>query len=56
MISLFDWEMVYIWPALLSDPLIAVSPVDLIVDKDTRPSVIQLPDDATLANLETYKT
>ncbi|KAK4103338.1 hypothetical protein N658DRAFT_565712 [Parathielavia hyrcaniae] len=54
--SLFDWETACIWPALLSDPLMAVSPVDLIVDEDAGPSVTRLPEDATPADLETYKT
>ncbi|KAK4032002.1 hypothetical protein C8A01DRAFT_51099 [Parachaetomium inaequale] len=44
MTSLFDWETACICPALLSDPLVAVS------------SVTRLPEDATLADLEAYNT
>ncbi|KAK0643284.1 3-hydroxybutyryl-CoA dehydratase [Cercophora newfieldiana] len=52
--SLFDFETACVWPALLSDPLVAASPVDLIVDEDGRPSVTRLPAEATQADLETY--
>ncbi|KAK4147939.1 uncharacterized protein C8A04DRAFT_23729 [Dichotomopilus funicola] len=52
--SLFDWETACIWPVPLSDPLVAVSPVDLIVDEDARPSATRLPKDTTPADLETY--
>jgi hypothetical protein len=43
--SLFDWETACIWPALLSDPLVAVNPVDLTVDDDGKASVARLPSD-----------
>ncbi|KAK0713928.1 hypothetical protein B0T26DRAFT_813701 [Lasiosphaeria miniovina] len=36
--SLFDWETACICPALLFDPLVAVSPVDLIVDENGQPA------------------
>jgi hypothetical protein len=52
--SLFDWETACVWPALLSDPLVAAGPVDLIVDENGRPSVTRLPAEATQADLETY--
>jgi len=52
--SLFDWETACVWPALLSDPLVAAGPVDLIVDEDGRPSVTRLPSEATQVDLETY--
>ncbi|KAH6628786.1 3-hydroxybutyryl-CoA dehydratase [Chaetomium tenue] len=40
--SLFDWETGRIVPAILSDPLMAVT-VDLVVDKDAAPSLSRLP-------------
>lgn len=52
--SLFDWETACIWPALLSDPLVAAGPVGLVVDEDGGPLVTRLPRDATRADLETY--
>ncbi|KAK4195279.1 hypothetical protein QBC40DRAFT_289296 [Triangularia verruculosa] len=54
--SLFDWETACIWPALLSDPLVAAGPVDLVVDEDGGPSVTRLPSDPAPADLETYAT
>lgn len=52
--SLFDWETACVWSALLSDPLVAISPVDLVVGEDGEPSVTRLPEKATAADLETY--
>lgn len=52
--SLFDWETGCIVPALLSDPLVAVSPVDLIAGVDGEPAVTRIPGDATRSDLETY--
>lgn len=44
--SLYDWETGCIVPAILSDPLMAVS-VDLVTDKNATPSFIRASDDAT---------
>ncbi|KAJ5273311.1 hypothetical protein N7478_008436 [Penicillium angulare] len=52
--SLYDWETGCIAPAILSDPLVAVNPVDLITDGSGGPSVTRLPKDATPSDLETY--
>ncbi len=52
--SLFDWETACIRPALLSDPLVAAGPVDLIVDENAGPSVARLPRDSTPADIEMY--
>lgn len=52
--SLYDWETGCIFPALLSDPLVAAGPVDLITDEDGRPSFTRLPKNPTPNNLETY--
>ncbi|KAF2496828.1 3-hydroxybutyryl-CoA dehydratase [Lophium mytilinum] len=43
--SLYDWETGCILPALLSDPLMAVT-VDLIADADAKAAVTRTPDDA----------
>ncbi|MCJ1240575.1 hypothetical protein MMC14_008579 [Varicellaria rhodocarpa] len=53
--SLYDWETACIAPALLSDPLVAASPVDLITDEDGESSVTRLPKNVTLSDLETYR-
>lgn len=52
--SLFDWETACIVPALLSDPLVAVYPVDLTTDEEGKPSLTRIPKDATSEDLETY--
>ncbi|KAJ5093225.1 hypothetical protein N7456_009086 [Penicillium angulare] len=52
--SLYDWKTGCIVPAILSDPSVAVSPVDLITSKNGEPSVTRLPEDATPSDLETY--
>ncbi len=52
--SLFDWETACIWPALLSDPLVAAGPVDLGVNEDGIPLVSRLPRNVTQADLEMY--
>ncbi|KAK3987618.1 hypothetical protein QBC44DRAFT_270819 [Cladorrhinum sp. PSN332] len=52
--SLYDWETSCIWPALLSDPLVAAGPVDLIVGEYGQPAVTRLPEGATQADLDTY--
>lgn len=53
--SLFDWETACIWPALLSDPLVAISPVDLIVDDCGAPAVTRIPDEVTTDELRKYQ-
>ncbi|KAJ5915585.1 hypothetical protein N7466_011518 [Penicillium verhagenii] len=52
--SLYDWETGCIVPAILSDPLVAVSPVDLTAGKNGEPSVTRLSEDDTKSDLETY--
>jgi hypothetical protein len=43
--SVYDWETGCIVPALLSEPLMAVT-VDLVPDEDATPSVTRVPDEA----------
>ena len=52
--SLYDWETGCIVPALLSDPLVAVSSVDLITDEEARPVLTGVPENATTADLAQY--
>ncbi|KAI4227986.1 MAG: hypothetical protein L6R36_001997 [Xanthoria steineri] len=52
--SLYDWETACIVPALLSDPLVAAGPVDLITGEDGEPCVTQIPTNPTAIDLETY--
>lgn len=54
--SLYDWETGSIAPALLSDPLVAVGPVDLVVEEVGGPSVTRLPESPTADDLEQYAT
>ncbi|EAQ90081.1 hypothetical protein CHGG_06700 [Chaetomium globosum CBS 148.51] len=53
--SLFDWETGHIVPAILSDPLMAVT-VDLVAGEDAAPSLTRLPDTATADLLEETST
>ncbi|CAD6447780.1 9dad758c-46d2-4744-a013-f5a868cf44a7 [Sclerotinia trifoliorum] len=53
--SLYDWETACIVPALLSDPLVAAGPVDLITDKNGGPSVTRIPKNSSLMDLEMYE-
>ncbi|KFY40065.1 hypothetical protein V494_03676 [Pseudogymnoascus sp. VKM F-4513 (FW-928)] len=52
--SLYDWETGCIVPAILSDPLMAVSPVDLITDEKAAPSITRVPDDTTEEERKRY--
>ncbi|KAL8755704.1 MAG: hypothetical protein Q9184_004719 [Pyrenodesmia sp. 2 TL-2023] len=52
--SLYDWETACIVPALLSDPLVAAGPVDLVTHEDGSPCVTRIPKDPTAIDLETY--
>lgn len=52
--SLYDWETGCFVPAILSDPLVAVLPVDLITGENAGPSVTRVPQNATPSSLETY--
>lgn len=52
--SLYDWETACIVPALLSDPLVAVGPVDLIIGEDGNPCVTRIPKNPTPIDLEAY--
>jgi hypothetical protein len=53
-ISLYDWETTCIVPALLSDPLVAAGPVDLITDSNAEPAVTRIPKEVTATELESY--
>jgi hypothetical protein len=53
--SLYDWETGCIVPAILSDPLMAVT-VDLVTDENAAPSFIRVPDDATPDDRVQYMT
>jgi hypothetical protein len=53
--SLYDWETGYIVPAILSDPLMAVT-VDLVTDEIAAPSITRVSDDATLDSCVQYMT
>jgi hypothetical protein len=52
--SLYDWETASIVPALLSDPLVAASPVDLIINDSGEVSVTRIPEKPTATDLEAY--
>lgn len=52
--SLYDWETACIVPALSSDPLVAVSPIDLIADEVGQPSFTRIPKASRPTDLETY--
>ncbi|KAL8948478.1 MAG: hypothetical protein Q9222_005337 [Ikaeria aurantiellina] len=52
--SLYDWETASFVPALLSDPLVAAGPVDLITGEGGEACVTRIPDDSTADDLETY--
>ena len=52
--SLYDWETGCVAPAILSDPLVAVSPVDLIVDEKGRPAITRIPDGTTAKESAEY--
>ncbi|KAF1348661.1 hypothetical protein BDV97DRAFT_377450 [Delphinella strobiligena] len=52
--SLYDWETACIVPALLSDPLVAAGPVDLITNEDGEASVTRIPKNATATDLDAY--
>ncbi|KAM3463499.1 hypothetical protein MY5147_009653 [Beauveria neobassiana] len=51
--SLYDWETGCIMPAILSDPLMAVS-VDLVADKNGRPSITRVPSDGNAGERVEY--
>ena len=53
--SLYDWETGCIVPAILSDPLMAVT-VDLVTDEKAAPSITRVPDDATPSDHAQYMT
>ena len=53
--SLYDWETECIVPAILSDPLMAVT-VNLVTDENTTPSFIRAPDNPTLDDRAKYMT
>ncbi|KAI1180971.1 3-hydroxybutyryl-CoA dehydratase [Nemania sp. FL0916] len=52
--SLYDWETACVVPALLSDPSVSVKQLDLIVDEMGGPSVADIPETSTLADVEMY--
>lgn len=53
--SVYDWETGCIVPAILSDPLMAVT-VDLVMDERAAPSVTRLPDHTTPEDHQEYMT
>jgi hypothetical protein len=53
--SLYDWETGCIVPAILSDPLMAVT-VDLVTDEDAAPALTRLPRTVTADELERIAT
>ena len=52
--SLYDWETGCVVPAFLSDPLMAVSGVDLILDQYGEPAITRVSDEATLEEKKFY--
>ncbi|KAF2816675.1 uncharacterized protein BDZ99DRAFT_434145 [Mytilinidion resinicola] len=52
--SVYDWETGCILPALLSDPLMAVT-VDLVVDADAKAAVTRAPDSADEEDRREFK-
>ncbi|KAL4906354.1 hypothetical protein BDW74DRAFT_177368 [Aspergillus multicolor] len=53
-LPIFDWETGCIVPALLSDPLVAVNPVDLTAKEDGDATVTGIPKDATQSDMKIY--
>lgn len=53
--SLFDWETGCVVPAILSDPLMAVT-VDLVTDGNASTSIIRVPSDTTPDDRTEYMT
>ncbi|POR33051.1 Uncharacterized protein TPAR_06751 [Tolypocladium paradoxum] len=53
--SLYDWETGCIVPAILSDPLMAVT-VDLVTEENAAPSITRVPNDATPSDRAEYMT
>jgi hypothetical protein len=52
--SLYDWETGCIVPAILSDPSMAIVPVDLFTDENAAPSITRVPDDTTAEERKKY--
>ena len=53
--SLYDWETGCIVPAILSDPLMAVS-IDLVVDDNAAFSITRVPENTSLSDRTQYMT
>lgn len=53
--SLFDWETGCVLPAILSDPLMAVT-VDLVTDENASPSIMRVPSDTPPDDRTEYMT
>lgn len=51
--SLYDWETGCIWPAMLSDPEMAL-PVDLNIDENGKPTITRVSEDETAENRNEY--
>ncbi|KAH6968941.1 hypothetical protein DER45DRAFT_589472 [Fusarium avenaceum] len=51
--SLYDWETGCIWPAMLSDPEMAL-PVDLNIDENGKPAITRVSEDETAENRNEY--
>ncbi|KAH7405682.1 3-hydroxybutyryl-CoA dehydratase [Phaeosphaeria sp. MPI-PUGE-AT-0046c] len=52
--SLYDWETGNIVPAILSDPLVAVDPVDLVVDAEGMAGLERVPEASTEEEMGEY--
>lgn len=52
--SCYDWETGCVAPAILSDPLMAVSLIDLTANENAGPSIVRVPDDITAVEREKY--
>lgn len=55
-IFLYDWETACIAPALLSNPLVAAGPIDLVTNEAAKPAVTRIPRKPTASQLEEYAT
>lgn len=54
--SIFDWETACIWPALLSDPELAVFPVDLQTNAEGSAAIARIPEAAQTTEVDLYQS
>ncbi|KAI4280128.1 MAG: hypothetical protein L6R35_005971 [Caloplaca aegaea] len=52
--SVYDWETACIVPAILSDPLVAASPVDLVANEEGVSCVTRIPNNSTATEMKDY--